>query len=188
MHTSCHGVRRSNHQAFLEPQIRDHGGNTQIDAGLWLLFAAGHWTPSTMPSPVRCSKTFVHLPLSAASEDDQWTVYYVDDANRAAAIHWLDDLTKILAGAIRLPGPATAPCSKTSSSRQASSDRAATFELHTAGAIAAEFTATRKLVRSLLDRLHQREPLFFSAFLTLLTHHLIDSRRPVPATDPGGRP
>jgi hypothetical protein len=29
-------------------------------------------------------------------------------------------------------------------------------------------------VRSLLDRLHQREPLFFAAFLTLLTHQLID--------------
>ena len=162
-------------QAFLEPQIRAHGGNTEIDPGLWLLFAV----PATDALENALARSLLEgVPFafhSGASEDDQWTIYYVDTANRAAAIHWLDDLTTVLAGDVR---PAT-PAHRALVLEIITSDKPHRIaqqlsELHTRGEITAGIYRDPQLVRSLLDRLHQREPLFFSAFLTLLTHHLID--------------
>src|SRR4051812_9993526 len=93
-------------KAFLEPQIREHGGNREIDAGLWLLFAvpARDALDNALARSLLEKVPFAHQP--GASEDDQWTVYYVDTANRAAAVYWLDDLTATLAGNVRPPLPA----------------------------------------------------------------------------------
>jgi hypothetical protein len=46
--------------------------------------------------------------------------------------------------------------------------------MHERGEISAGLVREPALVRGLLDRLHQREPLFFSALLSLLNHHLVD--------------
>jgi len=47
-------------------------------------------------------------------------------------------------------------------------------DLHAKGEIAAGAIRRPDVVRSLLDRLHVREPLYVSAFLILLDHQLID--------------
>jgi hypothetical protein len=162
-------------KAFLEPQIRDHGGHTPIDTGLWLLFGvpATDALDNAVARSLLAGVPFTHH--AGPSEDEQWTVYYVDDANRAAAIHWLDDLTKTLAGAVRPVAPAhRALLEEIVESAKPHRVAQQLSELHAAGAIPAGVYHDPKLVRSLLDRLHQREPLFFSAFLTLLTHHLVD--------------
>ncbi len=49
------------------------------------------------------------------------------------------------------------------------------------GALGPGAGSDRTLVRALLDRLHTREPLFYSAFHLLLTHHLLDSLAVLPA-------
>jgi hypothetical protein len=162
-------------KAFLEPQLRDHGGKQEIDAGLWLVFAvpARDALDNAIARSLLAAAAFPHH--SGASEDDQWTVYYVDTAHRAAALHWLDDLTAILAGAIRPPSPAQRAWIDevvTSDAPHRTAQQLAAA--HTRGEIGAGAIRDPVVVRSLLDRLHQREPLFFAAFLTLLTQHLID--------------
>ena len=47
-------------------------------------------------------------------------------------------------------------------------------DAHARGELCAGAICRADDVRSLLDRLHQSEPLFFSAIRTLLHHHLID--------------
>lgn len=162
-------------KAFLEPQLRSYGANLEIDAGLWMLFAvkATDALDNALARSLLEKATFPHQ--SGASEDEQWTVYYVDTANRAAAVHWLADLTKQLAGEIRPPEPPLrALVEGIIASDKPHRTAQQLSEAHTRGEISAGVFRDPPLVRSLLDRLHQREPLFFSAFLTLLTHHLID--------------
>lgn len=160
---------------FLAPQIRDYGGNVEIDNGLWTLFAvpANDALANAFARSLLADATFAHQ--SGLSEDDQWMLYYVDTAHRAAAIHYLDDQTKLLDGAIR----PVAPAHRALLAEIVASDKphrlAQQFaELHAHGEITAGLVREPAVVRSLLDRLHAREPLFFAAFLTLLTHHLLD--------------
>ena len=162
-------------QDFLAPQIRDHGGNVEIDDGLWTVFAvpAHDALANAIARALLRDVTFAHD--SGQSADDRWMLYYVDSANRPEAVYWLDDLTRLLAGEIRPVSP---------SNRSVMGDvvgsekphRAAQqlADLHARGEITAGIFREPGTVRSLLDRLHSREPLFFSAFLTLLNHHLID--------------
>ncbi len=162
-------------KAFLEPQLRDHGAKEEIDAGLWLVFAvsAHDALENALARSLLAAAPFPHQ--SGPSEDDQWTVYYVDTANRAAALHWLDDLAAILAGAIRTPTPAQrALINDVAASDKPHRAAQQLAEAHTRGELGAGTIRDPAVVRSLLDRLHQREPLFFAAFLTLLSHHLID--------------
>src|SRR5438270_2508192 len=67
--------------AFLEPQIRDYGGNVEIDTGLWSLFVVPA-TDSLANATARLllkSAPFAHE--TGPSADDRWTIYYVNDAN-----------------------------------------------------------------------------------------------------------
>jgi len=160
---------------FLEPQIRDYGGNVEIDEGLWTLFAvpANDGLATALARALLSEAKFAHD--SGLSADDQWMLYYVDNANRWDAIHWLADLTKVLAGEIRPAAPAhRALVDEVVGSDKPHRAAQQLAELHARGEICAGLIAEPATVRALLDRLHQREPLFFSAFLTLLTHHLID--------------
>ncbi len=162
-------------QDFLEPQKRDFGGKVEIDDGLWALFTVP--APDALANAIARSLlrevTFAHD--TGPSADDQWTLYYVDTTNRPAAQHWLDDLTAILSGTIRPISPAhRALINEIVSSDKPHRVAQQISELHARGEISAAIFRDPTTVRSLLDRLHQREPLFFSAFLTLLTHHLID--------------
>lgn len=160
---------------FLEPQIRDYGANVEIDDGLWTLFAvpATDALANAIARSLLESAKFVHH--AGASADDCWTLYYVDTANRLPAIHWLEDLNKVLAGEIRPIAPAhRALVQELVGSAKPHRIAQELADLHTRGEIVAGIVGEPPVVRSLLDRMHQTEPLFFSALLTLFTHHLID--------------
>jgi len=160
---------------FLEVQHRDFGGNVEIDTGLWALFAI----PSVDQSNLALAKDLLtDAPFAydeGTSEDDGHVLYYVNESNRPAAVHWLDDLVKMHAGKIR---PVTAE-------QQALIDAVLTSDkphraareladLHERGEIAAGIVYDPPTVRHLMDRLHAREPLFYTALQTLLSHHLVD--------------
>lgn len=160
---------------FLSAQVREHGAKTELDAGLWTLFAVpvSDTEANTLARSLLSTATFAHD--SGQTEDDQWTLYYVDTANRPAALDWLDDLVKAVAGEIRpVAAPHRALVLELVSSPKPHRVAQDLADAHTRGELCAGAIYRTDDVRSLLDRLHQREPLFFSAFRTLLNHHLID--------------
>ncbi|MSU49582.1 MAG: hypothetical protein EXS37_10925 [Opitutus sp.] len=160
---------------FLGVQMRDYGGRVEIDDGLWTLFAVEATDPegNAVAGSLLRSATFVHA--EGTSADDRWTLYYVDTANKVAAIQWLEELSKVTAGEIR-PVSAVHRALIQELIGSAKPHRIAQqlADLHSRGEIGAGVIQQTGDVRSLLDRLHQCEPLFFSAFLVLLNHHLID--------------
>src|SRR5215213_1959769 len=92
--------------AFVERQMRDFGGNTEIDSGLWGLFGAEATDDESnaLARALLAEATFSYD--CGSSEDERWTLYYVDAANRSEAMSWLDDCHNQLSGAVRLPTPA----------------------------------------------------------------------------------
>lgn len=162
---------------FLEPQIRDHGANVEIDGGLWALFA--------VPASDEVNNAFAVTLLrearfawdSGLTADDEWMLYYVDDANREAALHWLDDLTKMAAGEVRPASPGhRALVAELPTSPKPHRIAQQLAELVGRGEVTAGVVRPSAVVRGCLDRLHQREPLFYPAFQLLLAHHLVDMR------------
>ena len=160
---------------FIGPQWRDHGGKEELDAGLWTLFAveASDTGANAIAAQVLSGAPFAHD--SGVSEDDRWKLYYVDTANRAAAIDWLEDLVKRLRGEIR-PVSSAHRALMQDLVGSAAPHRVAQklVDLHTQGELSTGAVREPVVVRALLDRLHMREPLFFAAFHSLLTNHLID--------------
>ncbi len=160
---------------FLAPQLRDFGGKVELDTGLWLLFAvpATDEDANALARSILSGATF---PLhSGASQDDQWTLHYVEEAHRRPAMHWLNDLAKVVAGDIRTASPTTrALVQELTTSDKPHRVAQQLADLHTRGEVAAGLIRDPAFVRQLLDRLHQREPLFYSAFQILLSQHLID--------------
>ncbi|HWA86110.1 MAG TPA: hypothetical protein VG710_07815 [Opitutus sp.] len=160
---------------FLEPQIRDYGANIEIGDGLWAIFAveAGDEITNAFARTLLREARFAHD--SGLSADDRWTLYYVDTAHRAEAIHWLEDLRRIAAGEIRSASPAQrgliAELIASPKPHRVAQELAG---LIADGQISAGIMREPAVVRGCLDRLHQREPLFFAAFHALLSHHLID--------------
>lgn len=162
-------------QAFLEAQSRDFGAKAEIDPGLWSLFVvpAADEDARTVAQALLAEVGFAHD--SGLTEDDQWMLYYVDTANRDAAIHWMDDLLRILTGKIRLPSPAQSDLiDDLLASKMPHRVAQKLAEQHTNGEISAGSIDNPDMVRALLDRLHLMEPLYFSAFQLLLANHLID--------------
>src|SRR4051812_20259739 len=154
---------------FLDAQLREHGAAVEIDSGLWLLFAidSADESANVLAQSLLAGVTFAHD--SGTSEDDRWVLYYVDTANRAEAMHWLSDLLKVTTGEIRPVSPGHRALihdiiGSTMPHRLAQK----LAEQHVAGEFAAGLIIEAPVVRALLDRLHQREPLFYSAFQTLL--------------------
>jgi hypothetical protein len=161
--------------AFLEPQIRDFGGNVEIDQGLWTLFAvaAADQEANAIARSLLAGAKFAHH--SGESEDDKWVLYYVDTANRPEAVHWLDDLYSVVMGEIR---PATVAqralikdLAESSTPHRIAQQLVA---MHARGELSAGALHEPAIVRTLLDRLHLQEPLVFAAFQSLLADHLID--------------
>jgi hypothetical protein len=160
---------------FLAPQMQAHGGNVEIDDGLWSLFAveATDLEGNAIARSLLEGAPFPHQ--IGPSADDYWMLYYVDTASRAEAIHWLDDLRRRLAGEIRLATPAERELVREltgSNMPHRVAQRLA--ESHGKGELSAGAIRDPAVVRALLDRLHAREPLYFSAFQILLCNHLID--------------
>jgi hypothetical protein len=102
-------------------------------------------------------------------------IYYVDSANRAEAVHWLEDLGVVTAGEIRPISPAQrALITELIASKTPHRPAQQFVERHARGEIGAGALFEPATVRSLLDRLHLHEPLFFSAFHALLADQAVD--------------
>lgn len=160
---------------FLQPQIRDYATRVEIDKDLWALFAieTSDTEGNSIARELLQGVSFAHE--SGLSEDEQLTVYYVDSENKPVAAHWLDDLGKVTAGEIR----PLSPEHRVLISELIGSDKPHRLaqqlgQLHDQGEICAGLIRTPSQVRSLLDRMHSREPLFMTALNTLLKHQLID--------------
>jgi hypothetical protein len=162
-------------QRFLGPQLRDHAGRAEIAPGRWLIFAAeaGDMAGNQHALELLMASGLPHEV--DASEDDGWLLYHVDDAARPGALHWLDDLDHRLAGRVRPVAPAhRALLDELPGSAMPHRVAQQLAALHAEGSLRPGAIDDPALVRSLLDRLHQREPLFFAAFHTLLAAHLVD--------------
>ncbi len=160
---------------FLVAQSHNYGGKDEIEPGQWVLLAVEN--SDTHASEIAQSLiSRSDFPIeSGQSEDDLYTIYYVATAHRAAAIYWLDRLIKATSGK---PLPAS-PEQRALIRELLHSDtphRVAQqlAAMHSEGKVHAGLISAPNDVRGLLDRLHQREPLFFAALNTLLEHHLID--------------
>lgn len=160
---------------FLESQRRDFGGNVEVESGFWAVLAipAADQVANQLARDLLAHAGFPHA--AGQSDDDAWTLYYVDEPHRSAAVHWLDDQVALARGDIR----PVASGHQVLIDELLSSDRphrlARTLaEAHDRGEISAGLIREPTTVRSLLDRLHGREPLFYAALQTLLEHHLVD--------------
>ena len=160
---------------FLGPQVKDFGGNLEIGPDLWALFGirVNDRAGNTLAKDLLRSVNFNYS--TGEAEGDAWTLYYVDTENRARAVFWLEDVQRTLSGLYRHPSPAEQALIKDLPG-SATPHRVARklADLHEKGELAAGAIGDPQVVRMLLDRLHAQEPLFFSAFLILLEHHLID--------------
>ncbi|ACB76987.1 hypothetical protein [Opitutus terrae] len=160
---------------FLEPQVRDYGAEVELESGFWIVFAV----PASDHSANEHARTLLQDAAFAhdcgLSSDDQWMLYYVDSANRARARHWLRDTVAISRGEIRPTAPEyQAWVAELAESPKPHRIARQLIDLHARGEVSAGVVRDARTVRACLDRLHQREPLFFHAFHSLLTHHLVD--------------
>jgi hypothetical protein len=155
--------------------LEQYGGNLQLEPNVWALLAVASGDASET-STVREILATAPFPYEVReSEDDAWSVYCVDGGNRAAASFWLDDTHRMLSGQIRNLPPSCLPLlDEILSSPMPHRFAKNLADLHAKGEIVAGAIRRPDVVRSLLDRLHVREPLYVSAFLILLDHQLID--------------
>lgn len=161
-------------QAFLRRQLETHGGNVEIDPGFWTLFAiARDDEPGAHLAEVLLQK--VPFEYHVGEAEGGWTVYYVATAHRATAAGWLEDSERVLLGRFRQANPAQQTAIKELLTSGSPHRIARTLaDLRAAGELSAGVIRDPALVRGLLDRLHAREPLYFSAFQLLLEHHVVD--------------
>jgi hypothetical protein len=161
--------------AFLRKQLQDFGGNLALEPDFWVLFAipVRDERLNTLARDLLKSVKFAYF--SGEAEGDAWILYYVSTAVRTAAVFWLEDLIDVLAGQVRGATPGQQAMIKNLLDSD-SPHRVARglAELRTRGTLSIGAIRDPQLVRSLLDRLHAQEPLYFSAFQTLLENDLID--------------
>ncbi|HEY1794321.1 MAG TPA: hypothetical protein VGG34_15510 [Opitutaceae bacterium] len=161
--------------AFLSRQSEQYGGNLQLEPNVWALLVVAHGDPeeTAIVRDILASATFAHEVRE--SEDGALGVYCVDGANRSAASFWLDDTYRAHSGRIRGLAPSHASLvDEILKSPMPHRFANNLVDLHAKGEVAAGAIRQPSTVRSLLDRLHLREPLYISAFLALLDHHLFD--------------
>jgi hypothetical protein len=161
--------------SFLGRQLEQYGGNLQLEPNVWALIvvANGDTAETATVREILASAPFAYEVRE--SEDDAWSVYCVDRANRTAASFWLNDTHRILSGQIRSLAPShLSLLDEILSSPMPHRFAKNLADLHAKGEIGAGAIRKPDVVRSLLDRLHVREPLYVSAFLILLEHQLID--------------
>jgi len=162
-------------QNFLAQQVQRFGGKLEVEPNHWALFIlpATDAADNAVAQELLATASFAHD--AGASEDDAWMIYYVRTEHRPAAVFWLDDLHRIVSGQVRLLTPAQeALLNHVLTSDMPHRMARNIADLHTKGEISAGAIRHPQTVRALLDRLHAREPLFFSAFQILLESHLID--------------
>lgn len=162
-------------RALLDQQVVDIDTDSEIAPGYWAVLA--HATADEE------SKVLVEALLETApfphhcgpSSDDAWQIHYVATADKPTACHWLADTKNVLHGRVRDPSPAQKAVllELVESTMPHRIARQITTDF-SAGAFPLGGIRTPPLVRSLLDRIHAREPLFLAALHQLMDHHLID--------------
>lgn len=160
---------------FVEQQIEDIDAESEIAPGYWALFA--HPIDEEEPK-VLCDALLDSAPFpfeTGTSGDGVWRIYYVATPAKATAQHWLNDTRNLLSGRLRDPSPiqsdALNSLLESPMAHRIARQLATQFE---AGAFPVGGIRDARLIRSLLDRIHVREPLFLAALHTLMQHHLID--------------
>lgn len=160
---------------FIEQQRDDIDAESEIAPGYWALFA--HPTEQEEPK-VLCDALLEQAPFpfeTGLSGDENWRIYYIATPAKTTARHWLNDTHNILSGRAREPSPiqvdALNSLLESSMAHRIARQLATQFE---AGAFPLGGVRAPQLIRSLLDRIHVREPLFLAALHTLMEHHLID--------------
>ena len=160
---------------FIEQQIEDIDTESEIAPGYWALFA--HPTGEEEPK-VLCDAILENAPFpfeTGLSGDEDWLIYYIATPAKSTARHWLNDTRHILSGRLREPSPIQTDALKSllesPMAHRIARQIATQFD---AGAFPLGGLRDPRLVRSLLDRVHVREPLFLAALHTLMEHHLVD--------------
>ncbi|MCX6934380.1 MAG: hypothetical protein NTZ29_17120 [Verrucomicrobia bacterium] len=160
---------------FLTPQVRYHAGQAEMEGGLWPIFvvAMNDARGNAIARELLAGADIAHE--FGESADDCWMLYYVTTERLPAAIFWLEDLSRFVAGELRPIHPihqrmidevCESPAPHRAARRLA--------EAHKRNEVSAGLISKPATVRTFLDRLHWAEPLYFSAFQMLLSHHLFD--------------
>jgi hypothetical protein len=160
---------------FLGPQVQQFGGNLSVGPDAWALFALQNSDQAGQLLAKDLLRNVGFAYHTGEAEGDTWTLYYVDTANRERAVFWLDDVQRALSGRFRLASPSQQAAFKELATSQAPHRTARSLvDLHAKGELAAGSIHDPTVIRSLLDRLHAQEPLYFPAFQMLLENHLLD--------------
>lgn len=160
---------------FLTPQVRYHAGQAEMEGGLWPIFvvAMNDARGNAIARELLAGADIAHE--FGESADDCWMLYYVTTERLPAALFWLEDLSRFVAGELRPIHPihqrmidevCESPAPHRAARRLA--------EAHKRNEVSAGLISKPATVRTFLDRLHWAEPLYFSAFQMLLSHHLFD--------------
>lgn len=161
--------------AFLVQQTRECDRETPLDGGNWPIFVAESRDAfaNQLAQTLLAGATFPHQ--TAASEDDRWVIYHVDEANRPAAMHWLADLHARVAGEIRPVAPIhRALVRQLAGSSMPHRVAMQLADLHAKGELTPGCINERSLIRMVLDRAHIPGNMILPALGTLLAHHLVD--------------
>lgn len=160
---------------FLTPQVRYHAGQAEMEGGLWPIFvvAMNDARGNAIARELLAGADIAHE--FGESADDCWMLYYVTTERLPAALFWLEDLSRFVEGELRPIHPihqrmidevCESPAPHRAARRLA--------EAHKRNEVSAGLISKPATVRTFLDRLHWAEPLYFSAFQMLLSHHLFD--------------
>ncbi len=160
---------------FIEQQAEDIDAESEIAPGCWALFAH---PVDEEDAQVLSDALLENAPFpfqTGKSGDGAWRIHYIATPVKATAQHWLSDSRNILSGRLRDLSPlqveSIASLLESPMAHRIARQLAMQFE---AGEFPLGGIRDARLVRSLLDRVHVREPLFLAALHTLMKYHLID--------------
>ena len=165
----------SNLSQWLSYQRTEYGGRWEVQTGFWAVFAVPANDPKQQKIALELLADAPFPVQEGESEDSAWRLHFVDSAHRVEAMQWIDGLHAEFAGEIKSPTQAQRALIRSLTS-DAMPHRIAQqlSSQHEAGSLTAGAIKESDLVRTLLDRLHEREPLYFSALLKLIEVHLVD--------------
>jgi hypothetical protein len=162
-------------RVLLDEQRADYGGNEEVAPGCWAVFACLKADESSHQTISALIESAPFPTQTGDSEDEQWVLYYVDSEHRASARFWIEDMICLLDGRARTAAPKY---------KKQIDDLIESPMPHRVARELSEAAAAGELppgaihdyptLRALLDRSHRQEPMFLSAFHTLLEAHLID--------------
>ncbi len=162
-------------RSFITEQLSDYGAEMEIANDAWALLAVPRADADAdfIARGVMENATF---PWKiGSSDDDAWTIFYVDTATRATARHWLDHQHRWLEGQPFQPSPTQlAEIATLVESAMPHRVARALVDAAARGELPPAVIRTAAEIRALLDRLHRQEPTFLAAVLLLVEHHLID--------------